>query len=180
MGKGKSPFRVQVPWYRWRWRLALVLPILLFGYLAVTSLIPNEKHPEPFYSRLLGALLFGIPALWCLHWTWKQRFPFKHEVRAGENPEEWEFVTNDMMTLREYPCGVCVREILKLRCDMDIKKHDGMLTGKKREAGELARVLFGNPEYPGDIWLRWKDGEVFTWDDKTIFDWFETTGEVLS
>jgi hypothetical protein len=92
--------------------------------------------------------------------------------------DEWKLVTSDMMTLRDYPCGLSAGDTLCLLSDLVIRDHKGRPTGQVRVAGETSTVLTGNPAEPKVIWLRWADGEVHTWDD-TVFDSFQTLKKKL-
>jgi hypothetical protein len=88
MGKRNFSFRVKVPWYRWRWRLALVVPMLFLGHCA-WSLVKGtaEAKPQTVGTWLVLMLILAIPVggLWlCLRWTWQQRFPYRNEATAEE------------------------------------------------------------------------------------------------
>jgi len=89
--------------------------------------------------------------------------------------DDWKLITPEMMTLREYPCGVVVGDLLSLRSDLHYRDHENQLTGQVRQAGEDAMVLTGNPDEPAVIWIRWRDGERATWDED-ILEFFERTG----
>ena len=82
-----------------------------------------------------------------------------------------------MMTLEEYPCGVSAGDVVTLRKDLKYKDHSGKPTGKFRPAGEDAMVLTGNPNEPGVVWIRWRDGKRETW-DSSILDTFKITRKV--
>ena len=73
-----DPRRVKVPWYSWRWRLGLLLPMLLFALLAENSL--RETPTEPTWSIFFGALFLAF-ALSFAHQVWRERHPRRPEVR---------------------------------------------------------------------------------------------------
>ena len=85
---------------------------------------------------------------------------------------DWKLVTPDMMTLRDYPCGISAGDVVRLRADFHICDYKGRPTGEMHKAGETCLVLPGNPAEPNVIWLRWSDGEDHTWDE-TILESFE-------
>ena len=86
--------------------------------------------------------------------------------------DDWKLITDEMMTLYTYPCGVAAGEILRLKEDVVYRNSGGSATGEVRDAGSLAGILTGNADEPDVIWLRWEDGDVQTW-DATILDSFE-------
>jgi hypothetical protein len=88
--------------------------------------------------------------------------------------DDWQYVPTDAMTLREYPCGVTVGEMIALREDLVYRNGDDQPTGEVRRAGSEAVVLIGNPDEPDVVWIRWHDGECQTWDE-TILDDFKLT-----
>ncbi len=45
----EDPRRIKVPWYSWRWRLCLLLPTLLFAFLAWNSI--HEIRTEPIAGK---------------------------------------------------------------------------------------------------------------------------------
>jgi hypothetical protein len=73
-----DPRRVKVPWYSWRWRLGLLLPMLLFALLAVNSL--REVRTEPVLSIVFGALFLAFAVLFARP-VWRERLPLRSEVR---------------------------------------------------------------------------------------------------
>ena len=73
-----DPRRINVPWYSWRWRLGLLLPMLLFAFLAVNSL--REVRTEPVLSIVFGALFLGFALLFA-RLVWRERHPLRSEVR---------------------------------------------------------------------------------------------------
>lgn len=91
--------------------------------------------------------------------------------------DDWKLITPEMMTLREYPCGLSRGDILTRREDPRYRDHLGNLTGEVLPADEEAMVITGNPDEPDIIWIKWRDGTSSTWDDD-IFDTFEHTGSV--
>jgi hypothetical protein len=73
-----DPRRIKVPWYSWRWRLGLLLPALLFAFLAVNSL--REVREQPALSIVFGALFLGFALLFARQ-MWRERHPLCSEVR---------------------------------------------------------------------------------------------------
>ena len=91
--------------------------------------------------------------------------------------DDWKLITQNMMTLVDYPCGVVAGDILQLRATLTYRSYDETPTGEVRPAGDQAIVLTGSPDEPDVVWIRWKDGERQTWGD-TIFEDFERIGSV--
>ena len=91
--------------------------------------------------------------------------------------DNWELITPEMMTLRDYPCGVSRGDILTLRQDLNYRNHLDQPTGEIRHAGEEAMVMTGNPAEPDVIWIKWREGTTQTWDDD-IMKSFERSGRV--
>jgi hypothetical protein len=74
-----DPRRVKVPWHSWRWRLALLLPMLLFALLAANSL--REIRTEPVLSIVFSALFLAFALLFARQ-VWRERHPLRSEVRS--------------------------------------------------------------------------------------------------
>ena len=89
--------------------------------------------------------------------------------------DDWKLITPEMMTLRDYPCGVSRGDILTLREELLYRDQQGNPTGEVRPAGEEAMVITGNPDEPTVVWIKWGDGETQTWDEE-ILAAFERTG----
>lgn len=70
--------REELPWYRQRWRLELLLPMLLFGAIAVTSLARVASTP-------LASLVIGGPSLLLTavfaRLLWRDRHSRRSDVR---------------------------------------------------------------------------------------------------
>lgn len=90
-----------------------------------------------------------------------------------DNSNSWQLITQDSMTLRDYPCGISAGDELRLIRDLRIMSHEGHATGKAYAAGSIEIVLRGNPAEPNTVWLRHADGEQHTWDDESLLEWFE-------
>ena len=73
-----DPRRIKVPWYSWRWRLGLLLPMLLFAFLALSAL--REFRKEPALPIVFGALFFAFALLFARQ-VWRARHPLRSEVR---------------------------------------------------------------------------------------------------
>lgn len=80
-----DPRRVKVPWYLWRGRLGLLLPMLLFALLAVNSL--REVRTEPVPSIVCGALFLAFALLFARQ-AWRERHPLRSEVRGRTGQAE--------------------------------------------------------------------------------------------
>lgn len=94
-----------------------------------------------------------------------------------DNPESWQLITQDAMTLHDYPCGVSAGDELRLVSDLHIVDSSGRATGKVYAAGSVEIVLWGNPAEPNTVWLRHADGEQHTWDANSLFEWFEPAAD---
>jgi hypothetical protein len=79
-----DPRRIKAPWHSWRWRLGLLLPMLLFGLLAVNSL--REVRAEPILSSVFAALFLAFALLFARQ-VWRQRHPLRREIRRGGQAE---------------------------------------------------------------------------------------------
>ena len=75
-----DPRRVKVPWYSWRWRLGLLLPMILFALLAANSL--RELRSRPVLSVLFGAFFLAFALLFARQ-VWRERHPLRTEVRRS-------------------------------------------------------------------------------------------------
>ena len=73
-----DPRRIKVPWYSWRWRLGLLLPMLLFALLAVNAL--REVRTEPLLSIIFGTLFLAFALLFA-RLVWRERHPLRSEIR---------------------------------------------------------------------------------------------------
>lgn len=71
-----------------------------------------------------------------------------------------------------YPCGLKGNEVIRLRCPLPIVDSDGKVV-ETRPAGEEWTVIGGDTHLADVVWLREPDGSRHTWDNETIFDWFE-------
>jgi hypothetical protein len=65
-----DPRRIKVPWYSWRWRLGLLLPMALFAMLTVNSL--GEVRSRPFLSIVFGAFSCAFALLFA-RLVWRER-----------------------------------------------------------------------------------------------------------
>ncbi len=76
--------------------------------------------------------------------------------------------------LKNYNCGLCAEDKVRLRKDIPIFDDEGNLTGKVYPAGEVWEVLTGSEQDPKALWLRQPNGDLHAWDDDpSIFDTFE-------
>ena len=57
-----DPRRIKVPWYSWRWRLGLLVPMALFVLLAANSLTDVRSHPFLSIGYLLSCLRSALGA----------------------------------------------------------------------------------------------------------------------
>jgi len=73
-----DPRRVIVPWYSWRWRLGLLVPMALFGVLAIGSL--RGFTASPFMSILFGTIFLFFAFLFA-RIAWRERYPLHSEVK---------------------------------------------------------------------------------------------------
>jgi hypothetical protein len=71
-----------------------------------------------------------------------------------------------------YPCGLKGGEKLRLRRPLPVVDATGGMT-KSHPAGEEWTVIGGDTHVGDVVWLREPDGSRHTWDNETIFDWFE-------
>jgi hypothetical protein len=76
-----DPRRVKVPWYSWRWRLGLILRLLLFALLAINSM--RDFRTEPVLSTVFGSLFLGFALLFARQ-VWRARHPLRSEVRQSD------------------------------------------------------------------------------------------------
>jgi hypothetical protein len=76
-----DPRRMKVPWYAWRWRLSLLLPMLFFSFLAIHFL--REIRSEPVLSIIACTPFLGF-ALLFVRQAWRERHPLRSEVRRPE------------------------------------------------------------------------------------------------
>ena len=80
-----DPRRTKVPWYSWRWRPGLLLPVVLFAFLAVNSL--REVRTEPVWSIVFGAPFLAFALLFA-RLVWRERRPLRSEVRRPTGQAE--------------------------------------------------------------------------------------------
>jgi len=85
--------------------------------------------------------------------------------------DDWKIVTE--YSLKTYPCGLRAGDRLRLRKELIQRFHDGRPTGKSYACGTIFEVLSGVGDEPDVIWMRQPDGNRHTWDDASIFEWFE-------
>lgn len=88
-----------------------------------------------------------------------------------DNNKDWKFVSE--YSLKEYPCGLIPGDKLKIVKEIIITDHEGQPTGEIFQVGEIWTVLSGVPDEPDIIWLRQANGERHTWDEVSIFEYFE-------
>ena len=91
--------------------------------------------------------------------------------------DSWKLIPAEQMTLRSYRCGVAAGQCLRLKRDLAMHDHAGRPTGAVYPAGEVWRVLGGNPSEPDIVWLWKPNGDRHTWDNETLLDWFEIETE---
>jgi hypothetical protein len=72
-----------------------------------------------------------------------------------------------------YPCGLVGGEKLRLKRDLVIRDSAGAATGKTLHAGGIWTVIGGDTHLADVVWLSEPSGKRHTWDNETIFDWFE-------
>jgi hypothetical protein len=106
----------------------------------------------------------------------------KQSLEHSANSEDesktgWKFISPEMMTLREYPCGIRAGDIISLREDLHCYDSNQQPTGEIRPSGDQAMILTGNPDEPNVVWIRWRDGERQTWDED-ILESFEIVGKI--
>jgi hypothetical protein len=77
-GAMDDPGRIKAPWYLWRWRLGVLLPMVLFGVLGVNSLF--EIRNAPVLSIVFGGVFFVFALLFARQ-VWRGRHPLRSEVR---------------------------------------------------------------------------------------------------
>ena len=65
-----DPSRTKVRWYAYRWRIALLLPMLLFALLAANTF--REFSAHPVMSVAFGLLFLAFAILFARH-LWRER-----------------------------------------------------------------------------------------------------------
>src|SRR3954465_818473 len=74
-----DPRRIRVPWHSWRWRLGLLLPMVLCALLTLNSL--NEARSHPYPSILFGSFFFTFAVLFARQ-VWRERYPLRASGKA--------------------------------------------------------------------------------------------------
>lgn len=79
-------------------------------------------------------------------------------------------VEHDLM---EYPCGLKADEKDRLIKEIIVQDHRGRPTGEVHKENEIWTIASGASNEPDIIWLKEPNGDDHTWDQDSIFEYFE-------
>ena len=95
-------------------------------------------------------------------------------VRLAKTPSGYR-PTMSLQNAEAYGAPVVLEagDRLRLRKELIQRFHEGCPTGKSYACETTFDVLCGVCDRPDVIWIRQPDGNRHTWDDASIFEWFE-------